>query len=206
MIFIRRNLQGLFRQFFLLLTLFACLFNSSVIFAGEDDIRRRVAFKLFRATLAADTNIEQKASHGELIIILLYSGNTFYDRIRANNFVEQLKKNNSFKNIRNKPVKIKLFSEQAFLNESKSKKIVSNLAGIYLLDELPETAIHAIIRQATKYQIITYSPFKGDVERGVLGGLSVEAKVRPYINMKTLRESKILLKPFFMKVIKYYEP
>lgn len=59
----------------------------------------------------------------------------------------------------------------------------SNLAGIYLLDELSETAIHAIIRQATKYQIITYSPFKGDVERGVLGGLSVEAKVRPYINM-----------------------
>ena len=144
--------------------------------------------------------------HGELIIILLYSGKTFYDRIRANNFVEQLTTNNSFNNIRNKPVKIKLLSEQEFLNASKSKKVFSNLAGIYLLDKLSATAIHAIIHQASKYQIITYSPFNCDVERGVLGGLSVEAKVRPYTNMKTLRESKILLKPIFIKVIKHYEP
>lgn len=84
--------------------------------------------------------------------------------------------------------------------------LFANMAGIYLLDELSEDVLQIITNQAIQKQIITYSPFKGNVESGVLGGLSVETKVRPYINMKTLIESQIQLKPFFLKVIKRYDP
>ena len=45
----------------------------------------------------------------------------------------------------------------------------------------------------------------GDVERGVLGGIKVESRVLPYVNAMAMKESKINLKPFFMKVAKTYE-
>ena len=40
--------------------------------------------------------------------------------------------------------------------------------------------------------MIVYSPFEGHVESGVLGGLSVEAQVRPYVNRATLEASQHL--------------
>lgn len=175
--------------------------------AGEDDTRRRVAFKLFRATLAADTEITQKKNvSGELVLALVYSGNETADRLRAENYAKQFKKNKSENNIRKLPVKVTLLSDQSLLSGSIKKKSLSNMAGIYFLDELSNNSIRSITELAIKHQLITYSPFKGDVEMGVFGGLSVEAKVRPYINMKTLEQSNIHLKSFFLKVIKRYEP
>ena len=53
--------------------------------------------------------------------------------------------------------------------------------------------------------MIVYSPFEGHVEKGVLGGLSVEAQVRPYVNRATVEASQITLKPFFMEVAKVYQ-
>lgn len=175
--------------------------------AGENDIRRRVAFKLFRATLSADTEIIHKAHlNKELILALIYSGNKTSDTLRAERFVEQFKKNKSTSNIRKFPVKIQLLSEQVMLNDSEIKTSYSDMAGIYFLDQLSDDSIRSITELAIKHQLITYSPFKGDVEMGVLGGLSVEAKVRPYINMKVLKRSNIQLTPFFLKVIKRYDP
>ena len=40
--------------------------------------------------------------------------------------------------------------------------------------------------------------------RSILGGLSVEAQVRPYVNLSTLSASNISLKPLFFKVTKVY--
>jgi len=190
----------------LFLTLFFLLFNSSFVLAGEDDIRRRVAFKLFRATLAADIQIDKKIYNGKLHIGLLYSGNTSIDRLRAKSFLQQFQTNNKLSDIHNNPVQIILLSEADLMNPSISKELFSTLAGIYLLDDLTEEVIQSITKLTIEKQIISYSPFKGNVESGILGGLSVEAKVRPFINMKTLKESGVLLKPFFLKVIKRYEP
>ncbi len=52
--------------------------------------------------------------------------------------------------------------------------------------------------------MILYSPFEGDVERGVTAGLSIEAKVLPFVNQRTLEASGVELKPFFLKVAKVH--
>jgi hypothetical protein len=38
-----------------------------------------------------------------------------------------------------------------------------------------------------------------------LGGLSIEAQVRPYLNRATLESSHITLKSFFLQVAKVYQ-
>ena len=99
-----------------------------------------------------------------------------------------------------------MLSEQTVLNNPEIEAFFADMAGIYFLEQLPEISIRAITDLAIKNQLITFSPYRGDVEMGVLGGLSVEARVRPYINMKTLKQSEIHLTPFFLKVIKRYDP
>jgi hypothetical protein len=53
--------------------------------------------------------------------------------------------------------------------------------------------------------IISFSPYEGDIERGVQGGIAVEARVRPYLNLTALRNAGIRLKSFFMEVAKKHE-
>ncbi len=58
---------------------------------------------------------------------------------------------------------------------------------------------------ANAQRLVVFSPFEGDVERGVQSGIAVEARVRPYVNTKALRAAEVRLKSFFMKVAKAYE-
>jgi hypothetical protein len=39
-----------------------------------------------------------------------------------------------------------------------------------------------------------------------LGGLAIETRVRPYINLKTMRASRVQIRDFFLKVAKRHEP
>ena len=78
-------------------------------------------------------------------------------------------------------------------------------AGIFLMDPFLENDLNSIIEYGIKHHVVVYSPFKGDVEQGVFAGLSIEARVRPYINLNTMRSSQISVKPFFLKVAKLYE-
>ena len=77
-------------------------------------------------------------------------------------------------------------------------------AGIFLAQPPSDTTRRALIKYGIEHHVIVYSPFEGDVESGILGGLSVEAQVRPYVNLSTLSASNISLKPLFFKVTKVY--
>ncbi len=65
--------------------------------------------------------------------------------------------------------------------------------------------MQSLVRFGIDRHVIVYSPFEGDVESGILGGLSIEAQVRPYLNRATLESSHIMLKEFFLKVAKVYQ-
>jgi hypothetical protein len=67
-----------------------------------------------------------------------------------------------------------------------------------------QNTLKSIIKYGIDHHVIVYSPFEGHVERGVLGGLAVEAQVRPYVNLTTLDASNITLKPLFFKVTKVF--
>lgn len=60
-------------------------------------------------------------------------------------------------------------------------------------------------RFAQRQQALLFSPFEGDVERGVTTGFQVTDKVLPLVNMDALEKSKIQLKAFFLRIAVKYE-
>lgn len=54
-------------------------------------------------------------------------------------------------------------------------------------------------------KLLLFSPFEGDVERGVATGFRVTDKVLPMVNMTSLKQSNIQLKAFFLRVAVKHE-
>lgn len=171
---------------------------SSVTFSAiaDDYSERRIqaGAKLFRTLLAADRDITEKTTPDNLLqLALVYSSN----QTAAKNVAHalQLRSNSSIRNI---PIETKLF-------KSSELATAMPLAGIFITQELSKNELNTLVQYAIDNHLIIYSPFEGDVEKGVMGGLSIEARVRPYLNIKTMQAAGINLKPFFMKVAKRYE-
>lgn len=62
-----------------------------------------------------------------------------------------------------------------------------------------------LVRFAQRQRLLLFSPFAGDVERGVTAGFQVTDKVLPEVNMASLKQSKIQLKAFFLRIAVKHE-
>ena len=157
--------------------------------------RATVGLNLFRALLVADQEAEAKADEtGELPVYVLYAE----DRIQADGYVDTLRL--GLGNIRERRTRI----ESVSFNDYLSRKRDSPL-GIFISQRLTGDELERLIRRSIEQGVILFSPFEGDVEKGVLAGLSVQASVRPYINLKVLEETGVAIKPFYLKVARTYE-
>ncbi|MBI2060585.1 MAG: hypothetical protein HYT87_12520 [Nitrospirae bacterium] len=166
--------------------------------AGSDETRIRAGLRLFRALVAADVGLEHKvADDGRLLIVFFYQR----EKSRARELADGLNVGgpSGGEAIRGLPVLAEIHSDSAF-NAYEGRAPV----GIFIAEALDPARLRSVIQYGIRNGLIVYSPFEGDVESGVLGGVSVEAQVRPYINTRTLEASRISLKPFFMKVTKAY--
>jgi len=160
---------------------------------SNDDRRLRTGAKLFRALLAADLGLEDRVgSDGRLHILVVTddpgSVEEISDLIGGGG--------GTGKTIRGIPLSIEFTSQP---------KTSSAPVGAIFLAVNSSRRLTPLIDLGIKYNTVVYSPFEGHVEQGVLAGLSVEARVRPYVNKKTLEASKIKLKPFFLSVARIYE-
>ena len=54
-------------------------------------------------------------------------------------------------------------------------------------------------------QIMVFSPYAGDVERGATVGIAIGNRVRPYFNIDTLNTSRVNILKKLLKVSKRYE-
>lgn len=165
---------------------------------SDDFTDRRITAgaKIFRALLAADVDIVQKAgSSGELRLCLLYIDHTGNAEMAASTLGHR---NDS--RIRKMKINIEILSfAQCIADDS------GQLAGVFLTQRLNAETLQTLTAFANKRQMVVFSPFEGDVERGVQSGIVVEARVRPYLNASALRAAQVRLKSFFMKVAKVYE-
>ena len=161
------------------------------------DVRAQAGARLFRAFLSADMDIERKkVEKDQILVVFLYTD----DRHRAADLAASFAGNpKEAVTIKGAPVLVELSSDTSLA--SYGSRIP---AGIFLAQAPSQNTLKSIIRYGIDHHVIVYSPFEGHVERGVLGGLAVEAQVRPYVNMTTLAESNITLKPLFFKVTKVY--
>ncbi|MEJ2417425.1 MAG: hypothetical protein P8Y45_10935 [Exilibacterium sp.] len=159
------------------------------------DRRAHVGLKLFRTLVAADLQSPNKVSgDGALPIYLVYASNDNAALDYRRTLMESLPR------VRDIPVRVDVHALADVLADS-----ADNPAAIFVTQRLNDAELRQLVNYSIAQRIIVFSPFEGDVEKGVLGGLSVEATVRPLINMRTLAASKLAIKNFYLKVAKQYE-
>ena len=184
-------------------SLYTLVLLTAIVYAAtpsvsDDFTERRITAgaRIFRALLAADVDIEQKAGrHGELRLCLLYIDDSGNAKKAAATLI-----NRDDPRIRNLKVRIDMlsFAESTALDRDR-------FAGVFLTQPLNDKELKTLTAFANDQHLVLFSPFEGDVERGVQSGIVVEARVRPYLNTNALRTAQVQLKSFFMKVAKTYE-
>ncbi|MCB1954424.1 MAG: hypothetical protein KDG55_02040 [Rhodocyclaceae bacterium] len=179
------------------LTAFALMLSmpsASLVAQTFGDRRAHVGLKLFRTLLTADMGIHERIDRdGQLLIVFAHAD----DARDASKHASDLAVD--FAGIRGHPVRTDVATTEQILGKNGYRP-----AAIFLSQRLEESEVRRLVSYGIDHRIVVFSPFEGDVERGILGGISVEATVRPLINMKTLAASGLAIKDFYLKVAKHY--
>jgi hypothetical protein len=167
---------------------------------GPQDHRNRIGLGLFRTLLAADRDLaDKRLESGELLILFFHRDDPDGARELMQAFARS-DEGGEPEPVRGLPILLEATNEPEFGAYSERRP-----AGIFLAQELDDATRDAVVAFGVANGIATYSPFEGDVEAGVLGGLSVQARVRPYVNVRTLRASGMSLKDFFLAHSRLHE-
>ena len=161
--------------------------------AGDEAAERRAqtGMRLFKSLLAADLDLAKKTTNEKLLIVFYYVD----DKERAAEMASRF----AADKVRGFDVITEITNDPAFAAFNGR-----NPAGVFVTQPPAKAALQSVIKYGIARSVIVYSPFEGHVEAGVLGGLSVEAQVRPFVNAATLEASHITLKEFFLKVTKVH--
>ena len=163
-------------------------------YANEKEMRRiMVGVKLFPAVIAADYQLaDKKDKSGLLSLYILYEDKPQLAQDIAKRLTQ-------IKTIKNFPVKVNVSTFDDFINGGTPPPIAAFLA------QSPNGKTQKVLDRAISTSTLLFSPFKGDVEKGIHSGFVVSDRILPYINLTTMQQSRIKLKEFFLKVSKYYE-
>jgi hypothetical protein len=160
-----------------------------------EDRRLRTGAKLFRALLAADLGLQQRVGADGLLQVLVVTD----DPDTASEVAKLIegRGDSNASMIQGIPLAIEFSSRLDARN--------APLGGVFIASNVDTRNVAQIAQWGIEQATIVYSPYEGHVEQGVLAGLSVEARVRPFLNRRTLEASGIRLKPFFLQVSRIHE-
>ena len=154
------------------------------------DARMQVGINLFPAFLAA--RITPPTSHEHIAVV--FAEHRPDIELIAKRLRERLRKKSENDRVTLLPLK--------GLNQEAPTKFTA----LFIAQTLNVDELEQVLSFAREHKMLTFSPLPGDVERGVLGGIAVSDRILPSLNMQTLRDHGIDLKPFFKKVSDRYEP
>ncbi len=175
------------------LLLVFCLLSKFVSADEREQRMIRAGLDLFPSLLAADLDITQKQNaDGKLLLVLLCVDKKTTEAKMAEHLMK-------IEKIRGIPIQVEISDDISFGSYSDHKP-----AGVFLIQPFNEE-IDSIIQFTREHNIIVFSPFEGDVKRGILGGIIVSDRILPHVNMNALQLSGIRLKPFFLRVSERYE-
>ncbi len=178
-----------------LVALCFCIFLPTQICAMDGPEARRLmaGLELFPSFLAADQKIKTKKDvGGTLQLVILYQN----DKRTAEKMAARL---NQIGKIKSLPIHITISQTHSF-HPTKIKP-----AGIFISQNNIGN-LNAIVQYGKEHSIITFSPFTTDLKKGVTGSISITARIRPQVNMETLKSSHLAIKPFFLRISKQYTP
>lgn len=174
----------------ILLVLGLCLADAGVQAASYDDRRVRSAARLLRALLAADEALERKQDANSRIQVLLL-GERETDLLPVQNLIA-LGGDGEQARVRG----LELAVRRGFSVPAAGQP---RPVAVFLAEPLSADRFRELLAWCIAEGVILYSPFEGDVERGATAGLSVQAKVQPFVNLSTLKSSGIRLRPFYLE-------
>lgn len=157
---------------------------------SQDERRVRTGARLFRSLLAADVAVERKARRGVLDVAVYAPAEDQADLV-----VPVIAPDGEAGKVRGLNLELRRIDAPDEANPPMS---------VFLAAPLPAPELAALIDWSRRHKVLLYSPFEGDVERGVMAGLSIEAKVLPFVNSRALAAGGVELKPFFLKVAKVH--
>lgn len=168
--------------------------------ADLDDRRVRSGLRQFKSVLAADRDLARKRTIDEkLLVLLVYTD----DASKAQELSTELTNKHSG----GKPVTIRkmLLKTKAVHIDELTQYDKKRVAGVYLTQPLQSLGLERLVRFGISKRLVVYSPFEGDVHRGVFIGMSIGTRLHPLINIDTMKASKLRIKSFFLRVAKKYE-
>ena len=174
----------------ILLVLGLCLADAGVQAESYDDRRVRSAARLLRALLAADEALERKKDANSRIQVLLV-GERETDLLPLQNLIAL---GGDGEQARVRGLELAVRRGIGIPGPGQPRPVV-----VFLAEPLPADRFRELLAWCIAEGVILYSPFEGDVERGATVGLSVQAKVQPFVNRATLRSSGIRLRRCFLE-------
>jgi hypothetical protein len=171
---------------------FALLMPGS-LFANElSDERVRIGLDLFPSLLAADADIAaKKCADGNLHLLLVHAGRERFAR-------EMAERLSQIKEIRGIPIRVSLVAIEAL-----GETLECPIAGIFLSERVGD-GLSSVIRFGRDRHAVLFSPFPGDVEKGVASGILISDRILPYVNLEALRLSGVHIKSFFFGIAEHY--
>ncbi len=160
------------------------------VYASPSQLARlEIGLNLLPSVIASNTRLglAEDEEKEPLTIYVMYIEN----RKLAEQSMQRLTK---LDNIRGYPLNIKAVSIDQLLNTEPDR--YSTLINIEPLVNNREQ----LIQFCQRNQMLFFSPFKGDVEKGVMAGYEVTNKVLPAVNLSALKAANIHLKAFFLRI------
>ncbi|MGM0594711.1 MAG: hypothetical protein ACQETD_09260 [Pseudomonadota bacterium] len=164
----------------------------STVLAGTEEERRvNVGIRIAPAVFAASENIDAIEPQTDLAVLVVYLDDAAY----ADEVARRLTQAGPLKG---RELKVTTLSAQRLNGDHDPAPYA-----IFVAQQLgPE--LEPVIDYANRNDAISFSPFRGDVEAGILAGIAVSDRILPFINLDTLARLSHRFKPFFLKVAETY--
>ena len=163
--------------------------------AMADEVQRRhisVGIKLFPAVLASYEGFEHSPPE-KLMLFILYQQDQAYAHSLANTLRSQAI-------LPDIPQEVRVVTYQQLFAYTRLPP-----HALFLAESDPE-GLEKALRFSKEYAVLSFSPFRGDVEQGILAGMQITDRVLPFINMQSLMALPHSLKPFFLRIAVHHEP
>jgi len=180
---------------FLLLVIAVSLDFPNVYASESIDRRLQISLSIFPKIVAVDNGIRDKLNKKNQVLLAFLSQS---DKTKPRELAKVLK--SKIKNIAGMPYKLVSINVNGILAKSSFSP-----TAIFLTERLSPKSFNKVMDFAMRKQILVFSPFTGDVERGATVGIMITSRVKPYFNIRTLKASSISINPLLMKMSKRYE-
>jgi len=154
--------------------------------------RLQIGINLLPAVIAANNGLATVGLDSNLPIYLVYSDN--------DHLAEMLKQSlGRIDRIRKHAIDIQTIKLDDLLALDPEP-----FSSVFITEQL-DSRLPQMIQFSRQQRALLFSPFKGDVKLGVATGFQVTDRVLPMVNVESLKQSKIQLKAFFLRIAVKYE-